>query len=438
MPKILETTFARGLALPMLAFAIVLPCHAGATLSTAYSFTNLGDGGFPEAGLLMSSSGALYGTTSSGGAGWGSVFELVPSGSTWTETTLYDFTGGPDGGNPIGDLVIGKSGVLYGTTNSGGANGYGTVFQVAPVAGGGWSQKVLYSFAGGNDGAYPAAGLAMASTGALFGTTYSGGSSGLGTVFEMLPSKSGWTEKVIYTFLGGTDGANPVADLVIGSSGSLFGTTSQGGSVTNSSGTFSNWGTAFELTQTKTGWVETILYTFTGSTDGGAPESPLIIGPSNVLYGSTFWGGNDADCPIGDYLQGCGTVYELLPPGGTRTGWTETVLATFTGHNADGSHPYGALGRNSGGQLFGTTYSGGASVNVCLNAYTGCGTIFYIKPPAKPGGTWTKTNIQLFPGSPGGGTPNGVIIGTSGTLYGTTTEGGNAGGYGTVFVLTLP
>ena len=294
MPKILETTFARGLALLMLACASILPCHAGATLSTAYSFTNLGDGGFPEAGLAMSSSGALFGTTSSGGAGWGSVFELVPSGGTWTEVTLYDFTGGADGGNPIGDLVIGKSGVLYGTTNSGGANGYGTVFQVAPVAGGGWNQKVLYSFAGGNDGAFPAAGLAMASTGALFGTTYSGGSSGLGTVFEMLPSTKGWTEKVIYTFLGGTDGANPVADLAIGSSGSLFGTTSQGGSVTNSNGTFSNWGTAFQLTQKASGWVETILYTFTGSTDGGAPESPLIIGTSNVLYGSTFWGGNDA------------------------------------------------------------------------------------------------------------------------------------------------
>ena len=170
MPKILQThTIALRLGMiPLLAAAIILPARAATpTLTTLYNFTNLGDGGFPEAGLVLGKSGALFGTTSTGMSGWGSVFELIPSagGATWTEVTIYDFTGGADGGNPVAGLAMGKNGIMYGTTYSGGANGYGAVFQVAPKAGGGWTQKVLYSFAGGTDGENPTAGLKVASNG---------------------------------------------------------------------------------------------------------------------------------------------------------------------------------------------------------------------------------------------------------------------------------
>ncbi len=453
MLKILQTAaIAKRLAIPVLAFAIILPRSAtAATLSTLYSFTGLEDGGFPEAGLVMASTGAIYGTTSTGATGWGSVFELAPSngGTTWTETTIYDFTGGADGGTPVADLAIGKGNILYGTTYNGGAHGYGTVFQLSPQTGGGWTQKVLYSFTGGADGANPAAGLAiLSSNGVLYGTTYGGGNAGYGTAFEMTPSANGWSEKVLYSFQSGTDGANPVADLVIGTGGTLFGTTSQGGSITITNEPPScttttpcvepAWGTVFALTPKGGGaWTESVLYTFTGASDGGTPEAALLATKSNVLYGSTFWGGKTTACPVGDYPQGCGTIFELSLPTGSET-WAETVLYAFTGHSPDGAHPYGRLGISASGELFGTTFAGGANVDDCMpDSYTGCGTIFYVKPPATPGGVWTKNNIIAFPGSPGGGMPNGLVLGTSGTMYGTTNVGGNTGGYGTVFEMTF-
>jgi|HubBroStandDraft_1064217.scaffolds.fasta_scaffold00451_20 uncharacterized repeat protein (TIGR03803 family) len=455
MLKILQTaTTARWLGILLLAFAIVVPGKAATpTLTTLYNFTDLGDGGFPEAGLVSGGAGgSLFGTASSGGGlGWGSVFKLTPSDGTWTLTTIWDFTGGADGGDPLSDLLMGSNGVMYGTTYLGGAHGYGTVYQVAPKTGGGWTQKVLYSFAGGDDGAYPTGGLAILSkNGVLYGTTYGGGSAGVGTLFELIPSAGGWSEKVLYTFQGGADGANPMADLTLASSGSLYGTTSQGGLVTIPAGTspcpsnpqntpcvYQNWGTVFELTPEGGGvWTESLLYTFLGGSDGGSPESPVILGANGVLYGSTFWGGTPTACAIGEYPQGCGTIYQVAPPTGSETTWTETVLHTFTGVSPDGAFPYGKLGLNTAGVLFGTTYSGGANVETCSEAYSGCGTIFTVTPPSKPGGAWKKSNLTVFPGSPGGGSPNGLIIGTGGTMYGTTILGGATGGYGTVFQMT--
>lgn len=441
------------MGLVLLAAAMAVPCYAGtAALTTLYNFTDLSDGGFPEAGLVLSSAGALYGTTSTGGAaGWGSVFALVPSngGATWTEKTLYDFTGGADGANPIADLVIGKNNVLYGTTYYGGAHGYGTAFELTQGNGGVWTQKVIYSFAGGNDGANPAAGLTyLSKNGVLYGSTYNGGSAGMGTVFELIPSQSGWTEQVLHTFIGAADGAYPLSDLALSSNGSLFGTTSQGGQfvvtneppecTTTSPCTVDAAGIAFELTPMGGGvFSETVLYTFTGGTDGGSPESALIIGASNnVLYGTTFWGGVGTACPVGEYPQGCGTIYELSTSG-SGAPWTETVLYSFTGHIPDGAHPYGNMVVNASGDLFGTTSSGGANVSDCnTDSYPGCGSIFEVKPPAVQGGKWTKSNLTVFPGTPGGGNPNGLVLATGGDMYGTTYLGGNAGGFGTVFLMT--
>jgi len=447
MPKILQSiAIARWLGILVLALVIVLPCGAATpALKTLYNFTDLSDGGFPEAGLVMASNGAMYGTTSSSasGSGWGSVFQMIPvKGGTWTQKTLYDFTGGADGANPIADLVVTSNNVLYGTTYGGGKYGYGTVFQIAPTKTGTWVQKVLYSFAGGSDGANPAAGVALLN-GTLYGTTYNGGSAGMGmgTVFQLTSSLGVWTETVLYSFMGGVDGANPLADLVIGTNGALYGTTFQGGSVTitnqppscttTSPCTYQNWGTVFELTNARGTWTENVLYTFLGGSDGGNPESALILGPGGVLYGSTFWGGTPTSCAEGDYPQGCGVIYQVAPPTGTGTTWTQTVLHTFTGQKLDGAHPYGNMALSTAGTLFGTTYSGGQNVDTCFSdSFTGCGTVFTLR---NSGGTWTKSNLMSFTGSPSGGTPNGVILANGGDLYGTTIVGGNAGGYGTVF-----
>ncbi|HLY17723.1 MAG TPA: choice-of-anchor tandem repeat GloVer-containing protein [Bryobacteraceae bacterium] len=456
MLKILQTDSIGGRLgdlLPLLALVIVLPCSAAnpPSLVMLYSFNDLADGGFPEAGLAMSSAGALYGTTSSsqGGYGWGSVFEMVPiKGGTFTHKTLYTFKGGVDGANPVADLTIGGNGILYGTTYGGGV-GYGTVFELIPGSGGTWTQKVIYSFKGGSsDGAYPAAGLVLASSGVLYGTTYAGGTKNIGTVFALAPSAGGWTETPVYSFLGGTDGANPVADLTLSVAPgtiTLYGTTLQGGSVTIPPNTpplctsttspcvYQNWGTVFQLVQSGGVWTETILYTFLGASDGGSPESPVIIGPGGVLYGATFWGGSTNGCPLGGYPQGCGVVYQLTPPTGTGA-WTQTVLHTFTGTVPDGNHPYGRMSLNSTtGQLFGTTFSGGALIDNCFTeSYPGCGTIFSMKPPATQGGSWTKSNLIVFLNNNGGG-PNGGVLSKGGAIFGTTLYGGNTGGYGTVY-----
>jgi len=452
MLKILQTsTTGRQVGFLLLALVLVLPCGAAPpTLKTLYNFTGTGDGGTPMAGLVLGSGGGLFGTTSYGGThGWGSVFELIPkTGGGWTEATLYSFTGAGDGAIPLADLTIGKSNVVYGTTEYGGTYGFGTVFALLPAAGGAWTEKVLYSFKGGTDGANPVAGLALASTtGVLYGTTYNGGTAGLGTIFQAAPSQGGtWSEKVLYSFQGGTDGANPVSDLVIGANTTLYGTTSQGGSVTIQAGTgpcppnsqntpcvYANWGTVFQLT-TKGGgtWTEALLYTFLGLSDGGTPESKLIIGAGNVLYGGTFWGGSPTVCPVGGYPQGCGTVYSLTPPTGGGS-WTQAVLHTFTGVSPDGSHPYGNLTVSTAGIIYGTTLTGGLQDDFCFDqSYNGCGTIFSMKPPTAPGGTWTKSNVTVFNGT-NGGAPNGIILGSTGTLYGTTSVGGSAGGFGTVF-----
>ncbi|MFZ0794834.1 MAG: choice-of-anchor tandem repeat GloVer-containing protein, partial [Candidatus Korobacteraceae bacterium] len=179
------------------------------------------------------SAGNLYGTTSAWGYGdtgcCGTVFQLVNSGSGWTENTLYQFTDGNDGRIPYGGVIADAAGNLYGTTTTDGANGGGTVFELSP-SGGGYTYQTLYSFsgeAGLEVGPYDD--LAMDSAGNLYGTTYLDGRYGWGNVFKLAPSGSGWTYTSLHDFTGGSDGASPRCRLVFDSSGNLYGTTSIGG-----------------------------------------------------------------------------------------------------------------------------------------------------------------------------------------------------------------
>jgi uncharacterized repeat protein (TIGR03803 family) len=257
---------------------------SGYTEQLLYSFgTASNDGATPEAGLISDSSGNLFGTTYSGAFGFGTAFELVKGTGGYTEQVLYRFTGGNDGGNPSG-LIADSSGNLFGTTQVDGANGHGTVFEL--VKGNtGYTQQVLHSFAGGpTDGAAPEAGLIADSSGNLFGTTDSGGANGYGTVFELVKGSSGYTERVLYSFQGGTtDGESPVAGLIEDKAGNLFGTTEFGGPSALG-------GTVFELVNNGGTYTERVL-SFLDNTIGYFPVAGLVADAAGNLFGSTSAGG---------------------------------------------------------------------------------------------------------------------------------------------------
>ena len=330
---------------------IAVACAKG-TERILYSFAGgTADGADPNGGLIIDGAGNLYGTTGRGGAdGLGTVFEVSATG---TERVLHSFVGGPtDGSNPAAGLVVDGAGNLYGTTYGGGASGLGTVFEVSATG----AERILHSFAGGAaDGANPSAHLVIDSAGILYGTTYGGGASGLGTVFEV--SATG-TESILHSFAGGpTDGASPDAGLLLDGD-ILYGTTSSGSFLTAQNGgaactNNSGCGTVFGLGIN--GFPQYTVHAFVGGpTDGQDPVGGLLLGSDGNLYGTTYTGGANAN--------GAGTVFQITPAG-------ETVLYSFAGGTTDGAGPAGGLAMDSAGNLYGTTQAGGAS---------GAGTVFEI------------------------------------------------------------
>jgi len=303
-----------------------------------YSFAGGNDGSSPAAALIIDEAGNLYGTTRLGGpANAGTVFELSPSGNSWTETVLYSFTGAMDGGSPQAALTL-RGGSLFGTTPQGGASGNGTVFHLVQVNGK-WKQHVLYSFVGGSgDGAYPYCPVIFDKAGNIYGATESGGPNQAGSVFELQHSGGVWTEKVLYFFTGNLDGGTLDAGVIFDSVGNLYGTTASGGK--------NSVGTVFELVASKGTWTEQVLYNFTGAQDGGFPSAGLVMDKHGNLFSTTYIGGTSSS----------GTVFQLTPSAG---GWTETVLYSFSGGNDGGFPLAGLLLRN--GHLFGTTVEGGTS-----------------------------------------------------------------------------
>lgn len=309
----------------------------------------------------------------------GVVFQLSPHAGKWKETVLHAFAGSPDGARPEGGVIADAAGNLYGTTAVGGdAGDGGTVFSLKRTSSG-WKETVLYSFRFGcgknqgtcGDGAVPEAGLIFDAKGNLYGTTFLGGTGdctynyaegvGCGTVFELSPSSSGRTEKVLYSFSGGTDGGFPVDSLVMDRALNLYGTSQNGG------GCGGSCGNVFRLTETRSGqWEETVIHNFEGK-DGATPQAGLTRDAAGNLFGTTSSGTRCCSAPP---KRGpcCGTVFELTRE--AQGAWKETVLHNFSGGN-DGWGPEGGVIFDAVGNLYGTTSIGGAH---------GDGVVFEIKP----------------------------------------------------------
>jgi uncharacterized repeat protein (TIGR03803 family) len=260
----------------------------GWTFKAIYAFGEQnGDGGGPTAGLVMDKSGNLYGTTPRGGPTLGgAAFKLAPGSGGWQETLIDTFSKKNDGGGPFAGLILDNTGNLYGTTEGGGSHTYGTVYEVQHTSAG-WKERVLHSFpAFTGDGEIPGVGALTADgSGALYGTTAGGGCCG-GIVFKLTPDTDGhWKEAILYGFRGGASGFEPGAGVVMDKAGNLYGTTIAGGS------SQCGCGVVYKLAPGAKGkWTYTVLHTFTGN-DGAQPDANLILDSKGTLYGTTATGG---------------------------------------------------------------------------------------------------------------------------------------------------
>jgi uncharacterized repeat protein (TIGR03803 family) len=356
--------------------------------------------------MVFDAAGNLYGTTTGGGSHReGTVFKLAPnSHGSWTESVLHSFTGA-DGSSPYAAVVCDTIGNLYGTTYFGGADGAGTVFKLVPNSDGSWTESVLYSFTGGTDGGRPTAGVTFDAAGNLYGTTPQGGNlsacnlAGCGVVFKLTPNQEGsWTESVLYTFTGGTDGSVPFGTLIFDALGSLYSTTSVGGAGN---------GTVFKLHPNSDGsWSESVLYSFTAGKDGAYP-SGLVFDTSGNLYGTTVIGGGSPNCSPNN---GCGTAFKLHP--NSDGSWSETVLHRFLRHPA--GTPGAGLILDGAGNLYGSTVFGGPANS---------GVVFKLTP--SPDGSWKYTVLYVFGGKPAANPGADLVLDKAGNLFGTTSNCGS-------------
>jgi uncharacterized repeat protein (TIGR03803 family) len=390
---------SRVLAVALVAFTflVFIPRVAQAQVETVvHSFNPSGDGVGPVGGVIEDSQGNLYGTTSAGGSSnKGTVFQISSNG---VETVLWNFTGGADGGQPYAGVVRDPQGNLYGTTLTGGTFGLGTVYEVT----GQNAEKVLVSFDLANGGA-PFGGLVRDGQGNLYGMTSGGGAHALGAAFKLAPGG----QMLMYSFKGAPDGALPQGQLVVDSKGNFYGVTAAGGTGI-ASFCKAGCGTVFKITPSGT---ESVLYSFQGGADGGAPAggSYLVLDPQGNLYGATTAGGTaTTTC-----TDGCGVVFKVTPGSG------ESVLHAFQGGTSDGFFAYSGLLRDGQGNLYGTTPEGGAH---------GTGTLYRVTPSG------SETILYNFPGGAGDGDLPfaGLTSDGKGGAYGTTLGGGRFSG-GTVY-----
>jgi uncharacterized repeat protein (TIGR03803 family) len=336
------------------------------------------------------------------------------------EKVIYSFQGGADGAAPMSDLTLDGAGNLYGTTSNGGGAGYGTVFELKHSANG-WSERVLYSFTGGTDGGSPLAGVIFDAKGNLYGTSLGGGGENAGVVFRLTPaSHGGWHENTLYAFpFYGSGGRGPESDLVFDTQANLYGTTLGGAGGQCNSG--DGCGAVFKLAPHPDGsWTETTVHVFTGPPDGGIP-SGLVLDADGNLYGTTQVGGS-GNCRPANYEEGppgdCGTLFKLTRhDDGT---WTETILYNFSRGGGSGVYPSGTPLFNKAGQLFGVTHAGG----------DGIGALVELHDTQNRG--WQERVLHIFQGFPRDGIgPTGrLVMDANGDLFGVTSHGGSGGEFG--------
>jgi uncharacterized repeat protein (TIGR03803 family) len=376
------------------------------------------NGNGPAGVLTRDSAGNLYGTTEAGGTGkcgdygCGTAFKLSRNGK---QVWLYSF-GVANGEAPSAGLLRDAKGNLYGTTDYGGhatcTSGCGTVFKLS----GGGKESVLYKFKAPPDGNTPDSLLARDALGNIYGLTEHGGENSLGTVFKL--GENG-KENFLYSFTGASDGCIPVGGLIADKTGNLYGVTAEGGS---NGLCDQGYGVVFKLDTSNN---LTVLFTFAGY-NGAYPDSVLLLDTAGNLYGTTAEGGN-SQCGS----TGCGVVFELSPQ--QDGSWTETVLYEFCSLPGctDGQEPgVGPLVLDSAGNLYGTTYFGGASRN-CTGE--GCGVVFKLDSSGKE-----SVLYSFIDGKDGAFPRAGLIKDAANNLYGTTGYGGDSGcnppnGCGTVF-----
>lgn len=349
---------------------------SGWVLSPLYAFQDYTDGLFPSSRVIFGPDGALYGVTQSGGEandcnpGFGTcgiVFRMTPPATAcksficpWQKSTIFSFNGF-DGDEPMSEVVFDQAGNLYGTTYGGGGNGNdicfydyngcGTVYELTP-SNGSWTQTVLHAFpTTGFDGQNPEANLIFDSAGNLYGTAVAGGAVGLGAVFQLSPSGSGWTDNLLYSFDANSNGIEPEGGLLL-VSGNLIGTTSGDGS--------GNGGTVFNLTPSQGSWTFNLMYSLSGYGNFG-PRASLTMDTAGNLYGTTVAGG----------AYGYGSAFKLTPSNG---GWTYTSLHDFTG-GSDGSYIESNLIMDAAGNLYGVASNGASG-----SCFRGCGVVFEITP----------------------------------------------------------
>jgi uncharacterized repeat protein (TIGR03803 family) len=398
--SIAARTAAVALALTIV-FALTVgfaPLVQAQTYQVLHRFTNGGDGAYPYAGLTPDRAGNLYGTTTEGGHGYGTVFRLSRAGSGWLLSPLYMFQGGADGVIPYGGVVFGPDGALYGTTSNGGL-GCGTVFRLAPLPTACtaafclWTETVLYRFSGPPDGALPGYGnLVFDQAGSMYGTTIYGGVGNYGVVFELSPSAGGWTETVIFDFTNSLM-SYPESGLTFDSAGNLYGTTLLGNR--------SN-GAVYELSPSPSGWTAQTLSQL--NIEGAGAVGGVTMDPHGNLFGTA-----------GE--EGPGGVYELSPSNGN---WMLDVLYVWTS-GFDGPQDTPTL--DAEGNVYGTSNQTGAHE---------LGQIFEL---SLSGSGWVFNDLHDFRGSDGAYPIGGVTFDATGNMYGTA-AGGAEGGFGVVWEVT--
>jgi uncharacterized repeat protein (TIGR03803 family) len=355
-------------------YELLPPASTGGPWTEVVLHSFNGEDGEAPGPLVMGPAGSLYGVTQANTGGYGIVFQLDPPtgvGSHWPYTVIHRFT--QTDGSPFGALVIGSplgdGQSLYGTGDYTGGftdpwsdSGCETLYRLTPPpeAGGAWTYTILYNSDIGNLVEPP---LAVGAGGTLFGVTEDGGYlgacayyfDGCGTVFSLTPPAipgGSWTKGILHAFNPGAgDGNRPLAGVILGPGGVLYGTTQAGGEAGSCSGIVGqpgSGGTVFSLTPPAVAgapMTDTILHEFGSSeADGCVPAAPLVLGPNGVLYGTTLYGGANSN----------GTVFALVPPATPGGSWTETIVYSF-GRGSTGSYPGGFLTIAPDGTLFGTT-----------------------------------------------------------------------------------